>query len=86
MTEPDLHSIQCLDGLTQTGQQEIDLNHNLARALLQQRVNLVSVKQEMGHSSIMISSRLDESVSLLWVRGLQPPAAIKVAGQLGKIR
>ncbi len=35
MTEPDLHSIQCLDGLTQTGRHEIDLNHNLVRALLQ---------------------------------------------------
>ncbi len=34
-TEPDLHSIQYLDGLIQTGQHEIDLSHNLVRALLQ---------------------------------------------------
>jgi hypothetical protein len=46
MTEPDLHSMQCLDGHTLAGQQEIDLNRNLARALRQKSATLVSGKQE----------------------------------------
>ena len=74
MTELDLHSIQYLDGLTLAGQHEIDLNHNLARALLQKSANLVSGKQEQEDGAQLDHDigRLDESVSLLRVRGLQP--------------
>ena len=85
MTEPDLHSVQCLEGLTHAGQQEIDLNHNLPCALLQQRAHQVSMKQEMGHSSIMISAG-STNPSPYSGLGACSPRAINVAGRLGKIR
>jgi hypothetical protein len=85
MAEPDLHSIQCLDGLTLTGQQEIDLNHNLARVLLQQRETLISMKQEIGHSSIMISAGSTNQSPYSGL-GTCSPRTINMAGQLWKIR
>jgi hypothetical protein len=55
MTEPDLHYIQCLDGLTQTGQQEIDLNHNLSSCA-------ASAKSKPGFREARDGAQLDHDI------------------------